>query len=148
MNFRQSQQHIAKIRYRTFIVSSREHLVQNIISHCTKICFNTHNKSIRILFSFGVDAIIIFKAWNYFKQLEAIVGGIKTNHFLGFSDDTGKEIISIQKECVEVKHVYVYDEVNVIVITLHPTSLECAPILFLLGILRPSISAITLARLL
>ena len=43
----------------------------------------------RVLFSLGVDATILVKNCQYFKQLGKIYGGIKPNHCFGVSNNTG-----------------------------------------------------------
>ena len=49
----------------------------------------------RVSFSLGLDATIIVKIWQYCKQLGAIVGSIKPNHYLDVSNNTGEGIIAI-----------------------------------------------------
>ena len=69
--------------------------------------------------SLGVDAIILVKYLQYFKQLSAIFGGIKPNHCIYVSKNTGEDIIAIMRECIEVNYGYMADKVEVAVRYLH-----------------------------
>ena len=102
----------------------------------------------KILFSLGVDATILVKYWQYCNNLGATVGGIKFNHCLGLSKNTGEDIITIMKDCLVGKHWYVSDEAKLAVISFQKYPPGVCPNFFWQGIIRPSTRAMNLARLL
>ena len=87
----------------------------------------------KILFSLGVDATILVKYWQYCNNLGATVGGIKFNHCLGLSINTGEDIITIMKYCLVGKHWYVFDEAKLAVISFQKYPPVVCPHLFLAG---------------
>ena len=117
-----------------FMNMSTNEIVALVKSQIALVRKNSGNSTRRVVFSLGIDATVLVKAWQYSKSLEAIIGGASPNHCIDVNGLTPEEVLKLLEECVDGRHGAIADEVKVAVLSYQNTPANMCPYFVLVGL--------------